>query len=334
MRWRFRPAARRAVMAPTPGMIRMRWDHLLMLLGWLQPMLLVVLVPRRWVGRAMAIWVALPVPVFVAVVLHEAATRPGTTMSGDTLAMAFGLMLTTFGAAWVVASGVAFLIGLGLRRLLRPGDKAAAQVEALSRAPRAPLRPAPLPPAPLPPPGVLPNDTATQTRDSADGRLRARIASVEWANGHWVHAPRIEERATGRVLLDLWGTDWDADLGFDTPGQVWLGLRRYRGPGAWTLVLDLDAGTATLTGADRAAPAPPVTFPLAEAGARLEAASAWMRAALQPEAAPPPGRFAAWRTALLILVLACGAIAGLTWLSLPAKPPTQVLDKLPEFPRR
>lgn len=314
-------------------------DGVLLLVGLLQPMLLVVLVPRRWLGRAMAIWLALPVPVFIGVVLHEAATRPGTALSGDTLAMAFGLMVTTFGAAWVVASGVAFVIGLGLRRLLRPGDKAAAQLEAALRAPRAPLPAPPMPASPMPAPpmltrGVLPNDTATETRDSPDGRLRARIASVEWANSHWVHAPRIEERATGRVLLDLWGTDWDASLGFDTPGQVWLGLRRYRGPGAWTLVLDLDAGTGTLTGADRAAAASPQTFPLAEAGARLEAASAAMRAALLPEVPPRPGRFAAWRMALLILVLACAAIAGLTWMSLPAKPPTQTLDKLPEFPRR
>jgi hypothetical protein len=31
---------------------------------------------------------------------------------------------------------------------------------------------------------------------------------------HWVNSPRVTEIATGRVLLDLWGTDWDAFVNF------------------------------------------------------------------------------------------------------------------------
>jgi hypothetical protein len=53
------------------------------------------------------------------------------------------------------------------------------------------------------------------------------LEAVEWSNTHWARSPRVTEIATGRVLLDLWGTDWDAWPSFPRRQTVRLSLRRY-----------------------------------------------------------------------------------------------------------
>jgi hypothetical protein len=55
-------------------------------------------------------------------------------------------------------------------------------------------------------------------RLSPDGTIRVEIEAAEWGNSHWVYSPRVIDVPTGRVVLDLWGTDWDATVDF--PGAA------------------------------------------------------------------------------------------------------------------
>lgn len=60
---------------------------------------------------------------------------------------------------------------------------------------------------------------------------------------HSTNAPRLIDTATGRVLVDLWGEDWDAVVSWPGHDLAQLELRRYGGPGACTLLIDAAAQT-------------------------------------------------------------------------------------------
>ncbi|MBX9700244.1 MAG: hypothetical protein K2X74_12460, partial [Acetobacteraceae bacterium] len=94
----------------------------MLLVALAQPVLLVVLVPRRWLRRAMLIWLALPVVGLVGFLALEVASRPGPANTVENLVFAAALIGSTFGLAWVVGSGLAFAFGLWLRRRLRPEE--------------------------------------------------------------------------------------------------------------------------------------------------------------------------------------------------------------------
>jgi hypothetical protein len=132
-----------------------------------------------------------------------------------------------------------------------------------------------------------------------DGAFRVDMASREWSNSRWVNAPRLIEIASGRVLLDLWGTDWDAAVSLREVGRVRLDCRRYHMGGSLCVVLDVARGCYQVT----LAPALGGTLaeqPLGGIAEGLEAAS--RRAAPAGKAiAVPPHPLAAWRSALLIL---------------------------------
>lgn len=65
-------------------------------------------------------------------------------------------------------------------------------------------------------------------RISTDGSSRVDLLSVEWSNSHWVNSPRVIEIASGRVVLDLWNTDWDATVSVLEGSMVRLDMIRYR----------------------------------------------------------------------------------------------------------
>ncbi len=301
----------------------MGWEWLLAALGALQPVLLVVLVPRRWLWRAMLAWLALPLPILGFVVAQELAARPPSPDLERTLGLFLVIVGTTYGVAWLSGSALAFAVGLGLRRWLRPAEPRAER-------PRPPPPAQPKAPRPAWSPG-LPAGAHVRRLVSPDGRIGIGIAEVEWAAGQWVRTPRVEDRATGQVLLDLWGSDWDAEVAFPAPGEVWLGLRPFRGVGAWNVRLDLATGTGTIrtAGGHGADAGVADRGPIGDVVARLERVEAAFAAGLDPAAGIGPGRFAAWRSALAILVGAAVAIAAL--VALTPRPPPQRLQELPRF---
>ena len=154
-------------------------------------------------------------------------------------------------------------------------------------------------------------------RISPDGAVRVDLASEEWSNSHWVNAPRVIETASGRVLLDLWGTDWDATVFFHEVGRVQLDCRRYHAGGGLSVVLDVARGCYQITlhpGLGGTLPEQPIDG-VAEG---LEAASRRVTRSLGAQGrsfpvAPHP--LAAWRTALVILLGALVLIAGASFLT-------------------
>ncbi len=232
----------------------------------------------------------------------------------------FAIMLigTIVVLPWMAVAGAGLLIGAALRRKWPPREPPAPPpTDAPQPATAAPLRP----PAPLgaPPQHYLPAGTGPRevNQTSPDGSIRVDIDPNEWGHGQWVYSPRVVETATGRILCDLHGSDWQADLAFPRDRYVWLGLRRYRTPGFLFAGFDLaeDRYRIALGSLDT----PDEEGPIGDISDRLEQ---WWRLAtrnaaltmpqpLHPGARPHP--FPAWRQALLILIGAIVAIAGISW---------------------
>lgn len=154
-------------------------------------------------------------------------------------------------------------------------------------------------------------------RLSPDGTIRVEIGAAEWGNTHWVHSPRVIDVPSGRVVLDLWNTDWDADISFPAPRRVRLAFRRYHEGGALSAVLDLERGTYQVVseygyeGPRPEAPLAGIVAGLEEAAARTVTASGWT--AQKPFIQPNP--WAAWRVALVIFVAAFAVIGAGAYLT-------------------
>jgi hypothetical protein len=163
-----------------------------------------------------------------------------------------------------------------------------------------------------------------------DGAIRVDLASQEWSNSHWVNAPRVIEIAGGRVLLDLWGTDWDATVFFREVGRVRLDCRRYHVGGGLSVVLDVARGCYQITLAPDLGGTLPEQ-PLSGIAQGLEAAS--RRGAKDSQAFPsPPHALAAWRPALLILLGALALIAVASALTVRFDSKPVPLTRIPHVP--
>ena len=170
-------------------------------------------------------------------------------------------------------------------------------------------------------------------RLSPDGSIRVELAAAEWSNTHWVNAPRVIEVASDRILLDLWGTDWDAEASFPIERCVALSLRRYDFGGGCQAMLHLAGdGFVVFEGT----PAPPTRGPLAAIVPALEAA-AGRSAAQAPRGAARPLRRVGPRQLLVTLAILIGALAAIGAISFVAvrltpEPPPK-LSTVPDMPR-
>jgi hypothetical protein len=171
-------------------------------------------------------------------------------------------------------------------------------------------------------------------RLAPDGSLRVELEVAEWANSHWVNAPLVIEIATGRTLLDLWGTDWDAGVSFPRGAGLRLDFRRYHHGGHLIAEIDLAADRFTIIEPLRADAT--TTGPLDALPAALEEASRRASAAAhaaRPAPVAPGERSGGLHPFLLVLggaVLLLGAIAFLAWRFTPE--PVQQLTPLPKMP--
>jgi hypothetical protein len=64
---------------------------------------------------------------------------------------------------------------------------------------------------------------------SPDGLYKVEFDEREMRMSHWVCSPRIIDVNSNKVLLDLWNTQWDAEVSFEDSGEVLLSLRHYPG---------------------------------------------------------------------------------------------------------
>jgi hypothetical protein len=176
-----------------------------------------------------------------------------------------------------------------------------------------------------------PANTYLGRRIAPDGSILVDLHAVEWSNTHWVRSPRVIEIATGRVLLDLWETDWDAAVSFPRAGAIRLSMRRYHFGGGAEAEIDLAGACYTLFDRAGATSGPLGALPAAlETAACLEASEAPPR----PKIASPRPTARNWFIALLILLgalLLIGAATALT-LHFQPEPQKQKLDAIPPMP--
>lgn len=290
---------------------------------------LVAAVPRRWLTRTMVLWLLSPLFVYVAVVVWELATRPPVENPLGKALLGFMLISALTAIPWVVLCAAGFLIGFAIRR-------------------RLPARPDPAPaPTPVPPTAApaavrdygnagprTPLDDPTPAASvslSPDETIRVGFDWVEWRNAQWVRAPRVTDLTNHRVVLNLWGSDWDATASFPGERVVRLDMARCHFGGWLAVEIDLAADTYRIVeGPGQEGPLP--AEPLSGIADGLEAA--WRRFAdtAPPRPMVPPRPFAAWRTALAIAVTAAVLIAMATILSLqfaPAREPKAPLATVP-----
>lgn len=252
--------------------------------------------------------------------------------------LAFAVMLIGMFAVvpWMVVCVFGFFLGAMLRRRYPPPEpvpvETAVGTEVTAPPPPVLSRPAP---------ALVPPDRSQPAHQefSPDGSIRVDIQPVEWAQSQFAATPRVVRVSDGQVLCDLLGSDWDAHVAYPRDSYVWLGLRRYRAPGHMFVEFDLAADRygIALNSLDE----PDEVGPLGDVTDRLEvwwekaSATALYRADKEhPVSLRPVGRFAAWRSALVILIGAIVAIAVLSWLSIkydidPPRLPTSV----PHIPR-
>jgi hypothetical protein len=171
-------------------------------------------------------------------------------------------------------------------------------------------------------------------RLSPDGSLRVELAAAEWSNTHWVDSPRVIEVASDRILLDLWGTDWDAEASFPVERCVALSLRRYHFRGDCEAMLHLADDWFVIY---EGTPGAQIRSPLAAMVPALEAA-ARRSSALAPRLPARMPRRVGLRqiaVALAILTSALAAIGVISFVAVrlaPQEPPPK-LSTVPEMPR-
>ena len=164
-----------------------------------------------------------------------------------------------------------------------------------------------------------------------DGSIMVELQSVEWSNTHWVRSPRVTEIATGRVMLDLWGTDWDAVVSFPRRRAVRLSFRRYHFGGGAEAEIELAPDRYVLI--ERAGATFGTLHDLPQA---LEDASRRAVAEAPPRVMIPPRR-PTLRNGLVALLIVAGALAliaagTLITLRLKGEPAPQRLDTVPPMP--
>ncbi len=287
---------------------------------------------RRLV-RNMLLWALAPAILMAGIMALGSlfSSAPGSGFYN--VAFAGMLVGTIIVIPWMVVCGIGFAIGYAMRRRNPP-------VEEPPLPPVAPAAaPAEAPTVSRPAPAIISVDTSGphHSQYSPDGTIRIDIKPVEWASSQWASTPRVVQVEGERTLCNMLGTDWDAHVSFPRDRYVWLGLRRYCSPGYLFAEFDLaaDRYRIALNSLDEA----DEEGPLGDVSDRLEA---WWQKASEIAAAritketpavAAPGPFAAWRTALVILVCTLAAIAGLTYMSEKTGIDPPSIRTIPHIPR-
>lgn len=284
---------------------------------------LVAAIPRRMLWGAMLAWVLSPMVVYFAIIGWELLTRPDASYPAGTAL--YGLMLISpiIVPSWLALCLVGFGVGSGIRRLLRPPSS----WPLVSY--QTPVAAATVPIAVFaaPAPNLAENACRTAARRpqvvadhvmSPDRTICVEYDRVEWSSNNWVNSPRLSDIPRGRIVLDLWGDDWDATIAFPAPRKICLDLRRYHRGGGIVVEINLEAYTYRMISGNC----------LHQAGSSgslaglPDALHTWSQRVAEKAATQRrgtvgrPNVWAAWRSALVILALSLAAIGVASYLSL------------------
>jgi hypothetical protein len=270
---------------------------------WLQlglgtglPALLVLLVAQRRLWRAMIGWLLLPLVILLAALLREMVMQADQATAGAAFIKAAQFLFPPLIIIWGILSVVGFAMGFVLRNVFRP--QATAFVQPASIAPSPPVQDR----IPGPRPDRMQN-----------GGVQVDFLPLEWGgNGRWIYGPRVTAIATGAILLDLWNTDADAIATFPAQGVVRLDVFLYANRHSYLVTIDYPHQSYRIDdrtqGNVRRIEGRLEDLPLAFDKANFPLPSI----AAQPYAPQltqnVTHRFAAWRSAVLILVCALSVI--------------------------
>lgn len=253
------------------------------------PAVLIAVIPRRWIRRAMGVWLVSPAFVLAGIMLSELTTAPPMKDPFGTFTFGFMLIATIGILPWIASCLVGFGFGLAFRRLLHGHEKRAAPPAAPAAEPET-----------FPPRGDFGGGLDER---SPDGRFAVGWMSHRWFGNYQAWSPTIAERATGRPVIDLSAGDWDVRIAWDGGGHFRLRLAGEHHPLRMTLFVDADRRTFAIDDSP--------AMPLAEARVRIAAETRAMVHGAAGTVAPTtrePWRFQAAAVLLGIGVTACGIV--------------------------
>jgi hypothetical protein len=283
------------------------------LLALCVPAMIALWMPPRWRVAVLVLWILAPLAVLLAMAGIEAWGNPAPDDPGKLL-HGLAILGSVLALPWLVACLAGFVAGSVLRSRRRTAAPASAPLGPLAEA-------------------AAQQDSVSgggERRVAPDGSIMVELVAIEWFNSQWVHCPCVTALRTGRTLLDLRGTDWDAVVTFPRGQAVRLDLSSYRHGGARRLEIDLATGRYTVEGCGEsgAIAALPALF-------EAEGLMAYGDAGRFLPPARPRATARNYGVALLIFIGALLAIAGATFatLRLSPGPSPHKLDRVPTMPR-
>ncbi len=194
------------------------------------PAVYLVLAGRGRFGRAVMLWLLWPVVLYCGIFIWEVVGLGHEPVSPSDFMLGFSLLSAILILPWLLVSAVVLGLTFAVRTVIRRTPPPVAEV----------LRPEPPAPQPAFHRTVDPQRMAWEgyRKDHADGTIAVEFEPIEWYNQAWLSPPRVTDLTTGRIVLDLWNQDWDAQVTYPAPRQVILDCSRFSGAGVKAL-LDL-----------------------------------------------------------------------------------------------
>lgn len=213
------------------------------MMTYLIPALLSFLIPAVYLataaqGRfryAATLWLFWPVVVYFCVIVWEVLTRAPVADPFSNALLGLSLLSAFLILPWLLISALIIGLAIGLRRLFKRSETLTKQDQTkVVATPPDPYRQ----PTDTGASAAEPEISDATTATSPDGTISVEFEPIEWYNNLWLSPPRVTDLSTGRIVLSLWGHDWDARVEYPRPRQVLLEGWRYNGGGVKVL-LDL-----------------------------------------------------------------------------------------------
>lgn len=190
---------------------------------------------RFW--RAATLWLVWPAIVFATWVAWEMLNRAPVPNSLRNALLGFSLLSAFLIIPWMIVSAAVISLALLVRRVFKSFGSQPVQTD----------RSEPFLSHPKPESSFegeceesdAPELGAALRSTQTDGTIRVEFEPIEWYNGFWMSPPRVTDAVSGKIILDLWGQDWDAQVGYPGPRQSILRCSRFSGA-AVTFLIDLE----------------------------------------------------------------------------------------------
>jgi hypothetical protein len=212
-------------------------------MAYLIPAMFSLLIPAIYLvtaahGRfryAATLWLLWPVAVYCCVIIWELMTRAPVADPFSNAFLGFSLLSALLLLPWLLISALIIGLAIGLRRWFKRSEPLIKQdqVKVVVTPPELDNQLTDLDAS-----TAEPEISDASMPTSPDGTISVAFQPIEWYNNLWLSPPRVTDLSTGKIVLSLWGHDWDVRVEYPAPRQVLLEGWRYNGGGVKVL-LDL-----------------------------------------------------------------------------------------------